>query len=431
MVQGGGWRPDFSDPCIYPVILCIFPTPWLFCITPFLMQMCLKVLFLVLLFSCFLIWLWPPDAKSWLTGKDPDAGQDWRQEEKGMTEDELVGWHHRLNGHEFEQAPGVGDGQGSLACCSPWGHKESDTTERLNNNSVWTVTLLPHLMSDIDSQANLSQNQTLRLSICQASWLSSSFFLKVESISPARKVWIFSHLFLIAHIQSVNGCYEPVGMLFHFSLILSIHQTDALAQTLPPPWPVRPAPCLPPGPSAHISIDRRACHKCRMPGPTQTHPTESEAAATGFPGASSAHLHSRTQPHACASPFSAPPCPGAPFKHGRLSRSKTEVEHKHGCKQQDLAPLKRLYTGSPTGSLGWKWYTASLGYKSIHVSPKKTMWFYCWTLIIYMWYVRRLFPLPFSCFYCHFSCFWVFPLDFIIFTFYIFFPIILRTNAYS
>ena len=61
-----------------------------------------------------------------------DAGRDWGQEEKGMTEDEMVGWHHRLNGHEFEQAPGVGDGQGSLECCSPWGHKESDTTEGLN-----------------------------------------------------------------------------------------------------------------------------------------------------------------------------------------------------------------------------------------------------------------------------------------------------------
>ena len=72
--------------------------------------------------------LWPPDAKNWLTGKDPDAGKDWRQEEKGMTEDEMVGWHHWLDGHEFEQAPGVGDGQGSL-CCSPWGYKESDTTE--------------------------------------------------------------------------------------------------------------------------------------------------------------------------------------------------------------------------------------------------------------------------------------------------------------
>ena len=65
------------------------------------------------------------------TGKDPDAGKDWRQDEQGATEDEMVGWHHLLDGHEFEQAPGVGNGQGSLAYCSPWGHKESDTTERL------------------------------------------------------------------------------------------------------------------------------------------------------------------------------------------------------------------------------------------------------------------------------------------------------------
>ena len=72
------------------------------------------------------------DAKNWLIGKDPDAGKDWRQEEKGKTEDEMVGWHHRLDGHEFEQAPGVGNGWGSLVCWSPWGHKESDTTEWLN-----------------------------------------------------------------------------------------------------------------------------------------------------------------------------------------------------------------------------------------------------------------------------------------------------------
>ena len=78
--------------------------------------------------------LWPPHAKNWLRGKDPDAGKDWRQEEKGLTGDEIVGWHHRLNGHDFEQAPGAGDGQGSLACYSPWGCKESDTTERMN----WT-----------------------------------------------------------------------------------------------------------------------------------------------------------------------------------------------------------------------------------------------------------------------------------------------------
>ena len=78
--------------------------------------------------------LWPPDAKNWLIWKYPDAGKDWRQEEKGMTEDEMVGWYHQLDGHEFEQALGVGNGWGSLACYSPWGCKESDTTEWLN----WT-----------------------------------------------------------------------------------------------------------------------------------------------------------------------------------------------------------------------------------------------------------------------------------------------------
>ena len=70
----------------------------------------------------------PPDAKSWLSHKDPDAGKDWRQKEKGTTEDEMVGCHHRLNGHEFEQTLGDSKGQGSLACCSPWGRKELDKT---------------------------------------------------------------------------------------------------------------------------------------------------------------------------------------------------------------------------------------------------------------------------------------------------------------
>ena len=74
----------------------------------------------------------PPDSKNWLIGKDPDAGKDWRQEEKGTTEDEMVEWHHWLDGQEFKWAPGVGDGQGRLVCCSPWGCKELDMTERLN-----------------------------------------------------------------------------------------------------------------------------------------------------------------------------------------------------------------------------------------------------------------------------------------------------------
>ena len=85
--------------------------------------------------------LWPPDVKSWLIGKDPGAGKDWRQEEKGTTEDEMVGWHQWLYEHEFEQTPGDSEGQGSLACCSLWACKESDMTEELNNNSNGSVQL--------------------------------------------------------------------------------------------------------------------------------------------------------------------------------------------------------------------------------------------------------------------------------------------------
>ena len=91
--------------------------------------------------------LWPPDAKSWLIWKDPDAGKDWGQEEKGMTEDVMVGWHHRLDGYGFGWTPGVGDGQGGLACCGSWGCKESDTTDWLTwtdynrVNEIWTLLL--------------------------------------------------------------------------------------------------------------------------------------------------------------------------------------------------------------------------------------------------------------------------------------------------
>ena len=94
--------------------------------------------------------LWPPDVKNWLIWKDPGAGKDWRQEKKGTTEDEMVGWHHQLDGHGFGRTPGVGDGQGGLACCSLWGHKESDTTEWLNWTEVcfskcWRVCMLIRL----------------------------------------------------------------------------------------------------------------------------------------------------------------------------------------------------------------------------------------------------------------------------------------------
>ena len=95
--------------------------------------------------------LWPSDAKSRLTGKDSDAGKDWEQEKKGMTEDEMVGWHHWLNEHEFEQTLGDGEGQRSLAWCCPWGHKKSDTTELLNNNTPFNShhSLIQHRQSSI------------------------------------------------------------------------------------------------------------------------------------------------------------------------------------------------------------------------------------------------------------------------------------------
>ena len=91
---------------------------------------------------------WPPDVKSWLIGKVPEAGKDWGQEEKGATEKEMVGWHHQCNGHELGQSLGDSEGQGGLACCSPWGHKESDMTGWLNNNmTVWILTCSKTLWS--------------------------------------------------------------------------------------------------------------------------------------------------------------------------------------------------------------------------------------------------------------------------------------------
>ena len=99
--------------------------------------------------------LWPSDVKNWLTGKDLDSGKGWRQKENAMTEDEMVGWHYRLNGHEFEQDSGVGDGQGSLGYCSPWSHKESDMTERLN----WTELNWTYARSQIARNSEITMSQ--------------------------------------------------------------------------------------------------------------------------------------------------------------------------------------------------------------------------------------------------------------------------------
>ena len=115
-----------------------------------------------------LLMLWLPHAKTWLIGKDPDAGRDWGQEEKGTTEDEMAGWHHRLDAHESACTPGVGDGQGGLACCDSWGCKESDTTERLN----WTE---PNCILKWSSRLKKRKRETL--------WHSSLFFLILGYLS--------------------------------------------------------------------------------------------------------------------------------------------------------------------------------------------------------------------------------------------------------
>ena len=119
--------------------------------------------------------LWQPDVKNWLIWKDPDAGKDWRQEEKGMTEDETVGWHHWLIGHEFEQAPGVGDRQGSLACCSPWG------SQRVGLN--WTEKI-----PSATTKTQCSQINKLKKKFCSSRTTSSTKIQKSGSTRERESV---------------------------------------------------------------------------------------------------------------------------------------------------------------------------------------------------------------------------------------------------
>ena len=132
--------------------------------------------------------LWPPDVKSWLIGKDADAGKDWGQEKKGITEDEMVGWHHWLNGHGFGWTPGAGDGQGSLACCcSSWGHKESDTTECLN----WTE-LKEELKSLLMKVKQMNEKAGLKLNIHKTKIKASSLITSWQIDEKKWKQWKIS-----------------------------------------------------------------------------------------------------------------------------------------------------------------------------------------------------------------------------------------------
>ena len=127
--------------------------------------------------------LWPTDVKNWLIGKDHDPGKDWRQEEKGMTEGETSGWHHWHNGHGFEQALGVGDGQGGLACCSPWGRKVSDMTERLN----WTEAFIP-----VKWKLTFKMNANLKHKWNKYKWklhIKTCKWIFLTVVSPITKNW--------------------------------------------------------------------------------------------------------------------------------------------------------------------------------------------------------------------------------------------------
>ena len=150
--------------------------------------------------------LWPPDAKSWLIGKDPHVGKDWRQEEKGTAEDEMVGWHHQLDEHEFEQALGTGDGEGSLACCCPRAHRESDIIEQLNWTELnWTGKIIALTRQTLVSKMmSLLFNMLSRFVIAVLpgskdlliTWLQSpsAVILECRKIKPVT-VSIFPHIF--------------------------------------------------------------------------------------------------------------------------------------------------------------------------------------------------------------------------------------------
>ena len=154
---------------------------------------------------------WPLDVKNWLIGKDCDTVKDWRQEEKGMTEDEMVEWYHQLDGHEFGQDPGVGDGQGSLACCSPWGCKELNMTERLN----WTELIIQPIALFWETLYRLIINQCYPLLIDSwilliASLLSDvlryyRFFLYIFSLRLEINNFFKKFWFLLIRTNCING----------------------------------------------------------------------------------------------------------------------------------------------------------------------------------------------------------------------------------
>ena len=141
--------------------------------------------------------LWPPDAKDWLIGKDPDAGKDWEQEEKGMTEDEMVGWHHWLG---FGWTPGVGDGQAGLTCCGSWGHKESDMTERLSWTELITCSPLSSWVFFYKIQVNINEISEILICGWMIGYSSSNFNLALNCWANACRIF-----YSYGEIEHVTG----------------------------------------------------------------------------------------------------------------------------------------------------------------------------------------------------------------------------------
>ena len=175
--------------------------------------------------------LWLPDAKNWLIEKDLDAGKDWRQEKKGTTEDEMVGWHHWLNGHEFEQALRIRGGQGSLVCCSPWGHKESNMTEQPN----WLMSVV---LGAIWKAVYVSPNKTLSLlsgilTECILTFLSFCFlsvnysFILRQSVFLMPSGWFSQISFPRYSLQLPNILFELpnefLTSVFAYTLYYSVY----------------------------------------------------------------------------------------------------------------------------------------------------------------------------------------------------------------
>ena len=156
--------------------------------------------------------LWPPHAKSWLIGKDSDAGRGWGQEEKGTTEDEMAGWHHWLNGHGSEWTPGVGDEQGGLACCNSWGHKELDMIERLN----WTELRLILLST---SPLNVQRMLAPQTGLC--SWdLDFNFWWLSSHQDVVTALWILLHLSLCLSHNYQSYIANGLGTIHAFESLV-------------------------------------------------------------------------------------------------------------------------------------------------------------------------------------------------------------------